>query len=740
MNGKEAKKGGIRLKQLLSEHPTLTPTSKIVTELAKQDLQQIKLLQQAFVTRRYQLTDLTIANINTTEPLLAALAVDLACIEESAPEFIQQVEAVRNGLVINENVARPSISTNYLLLLGGDQTLGESLDFTQISSVFLSVKSYFASAVDAKIEEWQKLGFELEIVNENSLELSISHPKPSQAKWLYLLEWLINEIVSLGRPVDYYTTTFFLPLDLVKNDEVGHNWKYSTSDRLTSKLLTHVSPYKYKAKLFNQPDLDAEHEAWIYFSPHQRRYLFDEANAKQKYGNETVSPIREYRLIDPEASCYKALEWQLQLNDQDSIRVPIKQVTLYSYFNGMMCLAIQVEQRNELPDQHWVTSLLTGTEQNRATLKNIQYQRYLTFTKNARVLYPPYIAANAEGKHFAKALYQDGVELIADDPSRLQTIISDGDRFRASVLMSRPILYLLAEFFRKQPKSLRAENLTELTGFIDERLTYLPDDRMFVSCCYGLANDLPQQFELQQKIYSYALNVDDNSMTFNEFDDFCYHKPLVKKQLEEDVYQRWITNGTWSGYTDFSHAYLGTSWFFKNMIAPNHVKNIYNRMLLSALFYRTSFEHYNRRITTQTNRLVKKGCIKNFLAIFNPPFAKLRRDFILFVNQYWFVELTSQIQGREQLKMMLKPLAIEQQFEQIQAELHSADEYVGTNNGKVWGGVAVVVSVVSLLSLLEVMPQLTCLINYGLSWLFNDDLTPVIQQCNQLWPSFFGGK
>lgn len=758
----------VGFRQMCDEHEYLLPAQEVFSiteEFIHNSCRGSDILQSfnEIDQHLYSLSDLQIATVANEDTELVSVAADLFFANQEAEadtwsqnraNFTQSMISILSGEGYDstKNIEKPTFSTSYLLLLGAKGSLGESLDLNSVSSVVCSGRLRYRDIIESKSEELIQLGFSIEVSPaKESVRIVISLSEAKANLWHYFLNWWMDQIVVLGKPLDYFNSTFYLPLDLLLKEDIEQKKEHSVGDYIAKKLIKNVNAYKYKAETAVGPEdleklseeeqrktfeknkeINSEDEAWIYFLPHQRRYLFDELNAKKKYGDERIQPIREFRLVDEHAPQADYM-WEVRVADDEHIKLPIKQVTLYTYFNGMMYLSIQVEKKIDISGD-WGISIVTGDEATREAIKDNQYSRYLKFTKNARVLYPSFIDAEKEGKHYVKSLYHKGLLLAQDDQEELTTLVANDKRFKASVLLSKPVMYLLAQFFKATSESKQGvpESIEEL---IDMRLTNLPDDRMFVSTCYGVVGELPDEDLSCQRMFSYALNVDDDSMIFSSLDDFCYDKSFVLGQLDEQVYKRWLTVGTWSGFTDFSHAYLGRDWFFKNHIAERHVPTIYNRMLLSALFYRLSFEHYNRRITKQTNRLVHKSWYQRLWGFWHPPFTKLRRDFILFVNQYWFTDLTNQVQGREQFRMMLAPLAIEDHFEQIKSELHAADEYVSNMNAKSWALVAVFFSVISIIGLLEVAPQISCICQWLKMKLgLGVDLETMVANCSKICP------
>ncbi|MDP2574205.1 hypothetical protein Q8W40_18590 [Vibrio penaeicida] len=740
---------------------------------------------------RLKLADLHIAVMNTTDEALASACAYLELAGEHQKYDEEKYEAKENNQPIKkfEDYTFPDefasellkklkkyktepkehetereiqktelkwVGSPYLLLLGENQTLDETFDYEKLNKIVYSGIEHIATLSAEKQAELTKLGFHITPYSENGVyQLIVELSQPKKTLWLYFLEWWLDQVVVLGKPITYYNNTFFMPLDKPTSAEGEAKFPIVTP-QYHYELKEHFHPQEFRdlPKDASQKEKDrqkiekerqdqyiAEQEAWMYFLPHQRSYLFNEKVEDSSKGRGTdknkIKPIQEYRLIGEHkkdllnAARTETLLWELKVRDNLTVKMPIKQVYLYRYFNGLMYLAIHVEHQFKC-ETSWVEGLLSGSHTLRENLATYQYENCLKFTKNARVLYPAFVDAEKEGKHFAKALTQNGKTLAEDKQEDLTFIVGSQKRFQASEMLSRPVRHLLCEFLSSSghlnEKNKEGEiERTHCANILDSYIKTLPDDRMFTSAVYSYAGNFPQSEEQIQRFHSYAHYVDDSSMTWGCFSEFAYNPEFVKTHLKANSYTRWNGAGLLMSFNDYNHTYIGQQGFFSTNIAPIHVPYIYNRMLLSTLFYRLSFEHYNREITLQTNALINKKLLERFLKhplkvpfgfikrliklawffirrdsdgvykhIKKRPFSSLKEEFIQFVNQYWFVELTQQIQGKEMFQLMLKPLESERQFEQIKSELDAANDYADGKRNRILAVVAILISFASI--------------------------------------------
>jgi len=166
---------------------------------------------------------------------------------------------------------------------------------------------------------------------------------------------------------------------------------------------------------------------------------------------------------------------------------------------------------------------------------------------------------------------------------------------------------------------------------------------------------------------SLAVYVDDEKGIFSDLGGYAYDPKFTKELLKKRSLRRWEQLGTLSGYCGYAHAYLGFGWFFNNVIAPSHVRYVYGRMTLLNLFYQMTLRHYSRRISHATQALSKRRDLNGF--------REVRKEFILFTNNYWFRDVTNQIQGQEIFELQTKGLGLAKEYELIKDEMERADEY-----------------------------------------------------------------
>ena len=514
--------------------------------------------------------------------------------------------------------------------------------------------------------------------------------------------------------LDYYHCTFFLPL-------IG----------LSPDLRPEAEPYIYDERRDNEDDA----QAWLYFSPTLRDILF-----QRKFIDKDKTPhpwpIEEWRLPTETTKSLRLrlgeVEKDVENNEKKQDKedsedakkgkdaVPLHyqvaafhSVRLYRYFNGIYILAFtlvpellqelnreqqrliadkKAEFTREQPKKHNKTEL---TEEEKEELdkkaqdwaaaegvplfrynapataeqaveihgektqdyKQLQLEAWLRFTRLARQIYPTFAEQVKEGKIVPQCLFENGKELAIDfDKKKFLKIET-----KPGVLVSSILHELLKKFFAQ---SCHGKLVLDLKNNVR-----LDDDRMHVSVAYSLAKkDLSQ--ENVKRIFTLALYVDRFSDTFSAkgMDGHAYTRAWIEQRMASRSLGIWEGNRGYFGYTDYSAAAVYPDTFFRDVIALRHIIPIYDRMLLLALFYKASLRLYDEKICKETNELIRKV---DWHAL-----RMQREEFIRFTNQYWFHQLTEQMQGKEIFRLQQQALGLREHYEIIKDELERTDEFL----------------------------------------------------------------
>ena len=429
--------------------------------------------------------------------------------------------------------------------------------------------------------------------------------------------------------LDHYHCTFFLPL-------LGFG-----------KGLDPKADLK-KIYSLDQELSEADAEAFYYFTPTLRDIVFDRGVPNES----GLQAIQEWDL-----STDTLKDWRLELlpsreqkdnagNDALKLalvhqKVAFQSVRIYRYFNGIYMLAFTVKP---------------------PATQHMYLEAWLRFTRLGRQLYPTFTEQWNEGKIAPLELTTPE---LAEPRRALGGIVSR--RFPKSSQHLSPILiHLVQQFFADD---IRQKLKDEIRLF---------DDRMFVSVAYGLP-DVKYEDDTLSRIKALVATTDRFADTWNDDDinGYAYTKTTLDRMMQTTEFDLWAAKGGHYIYNDMVNGYLYKGLVFKNIIAPKHIPYIYDRMLIQALFYQASLRHYDHEITVKTTELLAaaKKSPKDLQQALRS-IQEQRGNFIQFTNQYWFREVTNQMQGKEIFRLQQQGLGLQESYALLQDEISRTDEYL----------------------------------------------------------------
>ncbi|SEH08758.1 hypothetical protein [Candidatus Venteria ishoeyi] len=467
---------------------------------------------------------------------------------------------------------------------------------------------------------------------------------------------LVTEILSFtlqtGRPLRHYNCTFYQPLDLFLDNELGNNAQPLPEPDGIDIELCRVKLQPDAAVIKQPPDL----QAYLYFLPHLRDFIIEPADKQNTQAQ--IKPVKHWKL-SPE----KLAGMTLHLGkNQDVMESNICDLSLYAYFNGIYMLAIQVEIITQWPKTSslnqdkpdWWHDLFYAPSETLKQIQARQIAKWLRFTNLARLLYPSFVEQITEDKIDKLSLLDGNTKIDA-------FALQDTDAHAPLGQMSPLLMHFLSYFFLANT----------LPGNLSQRLKSLPNDRMFVNVAYGLTGIAPESSRARERaefLLSLAVYVDKaNGFPASIADGYAYDRVFSQNLLQQQSLQRWNDMGIYSAYSTYANAQLGYGYFFNEIVGPTHIPFIYGRMFMLALFYQATLQHYNRHITCATVALSEQKNLDSF--------RELRKGFIQFTNNYWFREVTSQVQGIEIFDLQTRALDLNTEYELIKDEMERADEY-----------------------------------------------------------------
>lgn len=231
-----------------------------------------------------------------------------------------------------------------------------------------------------------------------------------------------------------------------------------------------------------------------------------------------------------------------------------------------------------------------------------------------------------------------------------------------STQLAAPILYLLQN--GTYSVTTDSSKKDKYTFFIEPII----DDRMFVACYYvnKPVTDYMSQWENGQ--YGYLHDAEKKSpddldnrasllyrmMFVDGSSTTCQSRLMMKRLLEEHIYDRWIEYGTITGITEYSM--ISVTGSDEDFLARNFLTE-YIEMMILVLAQRASLLAFERMISDS--------------ALGKLDIRTIQKSYILFQSQLLLKEVTPQQQGIELYRMLLDNMFIPAQTAEIENQIEA---------------------------------------------------------------------
>lgn len=220
-----------------------------------------------------------------------------------------------------------------------------------------------------------------------------------------------------------------------------------------------------------------------------------------------------------------------------------------------------------------------------------------------------------------------------------------------------------------------ARFIKSLIGDLSQELKVTPviDDRMLVNCWYGNnelsklvvkeGKDVKDKFISGDFWYKYVF-VDDGS------DETCQNEGMKEQLLKDSTYFRWQKYGTLYGVSRYSIVALTDEYSFSKNVLSMHMRTIYSRMFELVIIQRASILRFSGEVT-------KVGGLngKNSKEVAER-IGSLYKEYIRFVNQIYFRNITIQDQGGELYDLLMNQFNSAVQIKDLDDEIGELHQYI----------------------------------------------------------------
>lgn len=218
-----------------------------------------------------------------------------------------------------------------------------------------------------------------------------------------------------------------------------------------------------------------------------------------------------------------------------------------------------------------------------------------------------------------------------------------------------------------QPASFIVDMIHEVAENID--LKPVIDDRMYVQCWYKndewakkFCGSSYEDFLYGNNWYEFVFVDDFNGMT-------CQNDNMQKELIKKATYERWQKWCSLYGVSRYSMVFLTNTGAEKD--APylfDYFETMYARMTELILVQKASVLRFSSEVTNLSNMEYKRG--------FSRKVSSLYKEYIRFVNQIHFREISAQDQGIEMYQKLYEAMNLEKHVEKLDAEIGELYNYV----------------------------------------------------------------
>lgn len=513
-----------------------------------------------------------------------------------------------------------------------------------------------------------------------------SHLNFSQAHINKVIDDILSFTLIQGRPLRYFRTDFLFPFRWRDSGTNKNNTLPCKPDWDRVKItVTDVEPR-------SQENKESLQEA-VYFLPYLREMMYEFKTTGMMGQNDTGKDHRNWwkqifmsgkqktvsddtvekwiLSVNPDNEYLEINDHQDGPKKEKKLALPVQEIALYRFFNNIYMLGVSVglDSLTIDPDRWKEKAFWKNLVSVRESPDNpvTFFEDALTFNKFARIVYSSFDAQIEEDKitdvrWFKKT--NGSEEVFSVFPQKAQGL--DSIHNPRNPRISPVIIKMLGRFFPENQD-------------LKEKIEVIIDDRMFTHTCISLAGDKPSNkygIERYNAAFSMAVYVDRFSDVISTSQGgYVYDKEFTVNLLKGQTNTRWYgIGGNLYGFTRYSSVYMAFGPFFHQAVSM-HVRKMYLRLSIFALFYRTSLLHYSRRMAEviQPEFPFKN---KKEMREYTRTIQEIVGDFLRFANKHWFREITAQDQGIELFNLQCKEMDIEKEYKNIRSDVERTHQFL----------------------------------------------------------------
>lgn len=352
----------------------------------------------------------------------------------------------------------------------------------------------------------------------------------------------------------------------------------------------------------------------------ERNYFYEFVHPALYDDSSLHTLVRHYERIEPKHGdvTYKIVCGR----DHDEYILDVQSINLNFYATGVGVLSIYLYN-------------------NRYT----EIKDVLAINQYGRRVFPPFIADVSLRNEIAHSLSFEGLNGVYGE---------DFSRYSNNTASNHP-----AAFISKMVNEI-AENIM---------MQPVIDDRMFVLCWY-MNNEWAAKFDSD---YNKFLTENEDWYKFVFVDNMwslsCYNDEMRKELIRKATYERWQGLYSLYGISRYSMVYLtNTGTATEAPFLFTNFETEYVRMAELVLMQRASVLRFSAEVT----QISKLSGTKDF----SERVSSLYREYIRFVNRFYFREISAQDQAIEIYQKLYDAMNLKEQVEKLDGEIEELHNYV----------------------------------------------------------------
>ncbi len=405
-------------------------------------------------------------------------------------------------------------------------------------------------------------------------------------------------------------------------------WSVASSENLTFSEQTDMGRIHFRDGSYWRRQIAGQSED-------EKKALYNEKNYYYKFvhdilyddGNDDTGLIRHFERVETQEM--GNVQYIIKIkNRPEAYVLDVEAMNINLYATGVGCLTIHL--RNTNPAQR-------------------EPQDILNINQFGRRIMPPFIA-DIEGRNELS-------EYIGID----RLLSTDG--FREDFTEYTP-----DDYWKHSPM------LDRLIGELADNVSVEPavDDRMYVMSWYKndeLSKDFTKDIDAYHKAAGNFSQFWYRYIFVDSFTVSCQDENMRTELLKKSSYVRWQRWSSLYGISRYSFVYLTNSGAPQYLL--DNFETMYARMTELVLVQRASMLRFSGEVT-KLSRMLDSADIKAI----SKHISSLYREYIRFINQIYFREVSAQDQGIEIYAMLQEALRLPEYVKDLDAEIGELHQYI----------------------------------------------------------------